>query len=1075
MRKLGTKGIYKSLLLAGCAGTIALAVPTMAQDNQAGEVLTTPEEDAAQEGGATIVVTGSRIGRTDFSTPQPTTVLGSEELDNLGIVNAGDALLQIPSNVSTFSPTATGNSNFFAGSILPNLRGLNPFFGSRTLTLVDTRRHVQTNQGDGVDLNFIPSILIDRIETVTGGASAAYGSGAIAGVTNILLDRDLVGAKYELDYGVSQRGDGNDLHAAAAVGLEFAEDRGHFVIGGEYQDAEAIGCYDARTWCARNVGFLSNGVAFGGAPGVPIPYNALIPGMPQNILASDLRDNQVTNGGVFVGSTGFFTPGQVAAVNDAGTGLVPYTLGSPAAFAGPGPGDPQGTVSGGDGVPTNFYSNLRSPVERYVGNAIFTFELTPALEVFAEGSYGKVKTVNVGRGSVVPATGFTRGSIAEDNYYVQQNPALNAALQASLANEPPTLPSFLNGPRAPAGVDYARFGKDWTEQVGQSTTTFDTEVWRVAAGLQGDLNGGFLDGWSWDVYGTFGKTKRIQFLTNLASNYRYRLATDVVDDGAGNPVCRVTRDGVFGGLHPDVAAGYTPVIDELAAGCVPLNVFGTGPVDPAAIEYAFGELREDLTYEQSVFAANASGDLFEGFGAGPIQFALGLEYRHENGQNIAGTGLTAGGQPVTDGQRADFPIQYGESFSGTVDVYEGYAELNLPVVRDTPFFQLLEINAAIRQSRYKNKSTTALSAGATSEHDITTYKISGVWDLNDILRLRGSYSRDARAPNFRELYYRQIIPAGGFFGAITNPNLPNPFPGSQTDNTILDLQGNVAVRPEKADTFTLGAVISGHGWLDGFQFAADYYNIKIKDRITPANLTRTTVGCFTNNDPEFCALIFDVNGVPLTDPAAIDTDVSRVVTQAFNGDGYKTTGIDFTASYLTRLGEDNSLSLRVLASRVIDQIFDDGVNPPYNYVGETGGGGFLEDFQSAPKWQGNATISYMHGPLTLTTQGRYVGQAKVGWDLRDPSDPDYDPTRTLSVFNNTINDYFLFSLNASYRFEDLGFNGHGLELWGSVNNLFDTEPPLFGGGGFTGSAGGTNPIFYDTIGRSFRFGIRGEF
>src|SRR5215470_3395267 len=124
-----------------------------------------------------IVVTGSRIRRTsDFDTSNPTTVVDGQYMKDLGIVNLGDAISQLPSNVSSFRPETTGNSNFFTGSTIANLRGLNPFFGSRTLTLIDTRRFVPTNQGDGVDLNFIPSVLIDHIDSVTGGASAAYGS-----------------------------------------------------------------------------------------------------------------------------------------------------------------------------------------------------------------------------------------------------------------------------------------------------------------------------------------------------------------------------------------------------------------------------------------------------------------------------------------------------------------------------------------------------------------------------------------------------------------------------------------------------------------------------------------------------------------------------------------------------------------------------------------------------------------------------------------------------------------------------------------------------------------------------------
>ena len=180
-------GLRAALLASAVAAALsstALVNVSYAQEESDDEAARSLEE---------ITVTGSRIRRDDFSSPTPTTVVDAEYLHNLGIVNLGDAIVQMPANVGRNTPAANPGGNFFNGSTIANLRGLNPFFGSRTLTLVDSRRHVPTNQGDGVDLNFIPTIIIDRTEVVTGGASASYGSGAIGGVTNILLDRDYEG------------------------------------------------------------------------------------------------------------------------------------------------------------------------------------------------------------------------------------------------------------------------------------------------------------------------------------------------------------------------------------------------------------------------------------------------------------------------------------------------------------------------------------------------------------------------------------------------------------------------------------------------------------------------------------------------------------------------------------------------------------------------------------------------------------------------------------------------------------------------------------------------------------------
>src|SRR5688572_32233810 len=164
------------------------------------------EQPAAAGGLEEITVTGTRIRRDGYAAPTPTTVVDNAYMESLGVVNVADMVTQIPSNVSNFQPENTGGSPFFVGSTLANLRGLNPFFGTRTLTLVDSKRHVPTNNGNSVDLNAVPSILVDRMEIVTGGASAAYGSEAISGVVNILLDKTLEGVKLDLDYG-SSKGD----------------------------------------------------------------------------------------------------------------------------------------------------------------------------------------------------------------------------------------------------------------------------------------------------------------------------------------------------------------------------------------------------------------------------------------------------------------------------------------------------------------------------------------------------------------------------------------------------------------------------------------------------------------------------------------------------------------------------------------------------------------------------------------------------------------------------------------------------------------------------------------------------
>src|SRR3569833_3032777 len=170
-----------------------------------------------------VVVTGSRIERSTFNTPNPVTVIGSKDIENLGLINVGDVLGELPQNSNFFAANNVGLGNFNVGAQLANLRGLNPFFGTRTLTLVDTRRVVPTTTGGGVDITLMPSMLVQRTETVTGGASALYGSDAIAGVVNIILDTKLQGLKAQADFSQTWHGDGADRHVSAANGTGFAD------------------------------------------------------------------------------------------------------------------------------------------------------------------------------------------------------------------------------------------------------------------------------------------------------------------------------------------------------------------------------------------------------------------------------------------------------------------------------------------------------------------------------------------------------------------------------------------------------------------------------------------------------------------------------------------------------------------------------------------------------------------------------------------------------------------------------------------------------------------------------------
>ena len=992
------RSTHKTAALAAMTLSLGLASAAFAQQAPAAASSAQAENLTLDE----VTVTGSRIRRsTDFDSANPTTVVDADYLKNLGVSNVSQALEMLPSNVSTFSATNTGNSSFFAGSTIANLRGLNPFFGSRTLNLVNSRRFVPTNQGDGVDLNFIPFVLVERVDVVTGGASAAYGSGAISGVNNVILNRKLEGGRMDVDFGRTGAHDGDDRHVGLAYGTGLFNDRGHLILGYEFENSDAIGCYDVRDWCRKGTGYIANPT-----PGGPLQ------------LVDNARANQMSQTGVFVAfpfATGPTTP----QANAAGTGLMPFNL--PAApYAGT---IPFNNVPGGDGESIYQYTNIRAPVKRNVATAAFMFDVTDETHMSLDLSYGKVETDN--RGQALTSQFQT---VFAENGYVQKNPGL--------------LPAFNGQPTA-------LYDKDFTSQLDSHSAT-TTNVRRAALGFDGKFG---TSTWAWDGYFQYGKTEREQIVYDNRHLNQYLMASDAVLDTNGNVVCRVTRDGFAAAAAANRA--YATANPILAQGCVPLNIFGNGAISQAAHDYSFGNLDEQLDYKQSVLALNANGELFEGFGAGAITAAAGAEYRIEKGNNIASV------PPGTsDATRTDYLIQYGESFAGKVDVTEGYVEAFVPFLKDVPGAKRLDLDLAARESRYKNTGGFG-TTGETRTHNMTTWKVSGNWEPLDWLRFRATKSRDSRAANFRELYYGQKIAAGGLFG----------FCGaSSTDPCNWSLEGNVDLKPEKADTTTAGIVITPADLLPGFSFAADFFKIKITDAIQQASIQRVLDGCRISGLADFCALI-------TPDAGGNFNSVDTVRALSFNGSGYEYKGIDFTGSYLWQLAGGDNLNFRLLATKMIDQNFQSVPGGPFiNVVGQTGtANSFLSDNQPTANFQATFSTTYNHGPISVTGQMRYVSDGVMDYlGVVPPATP---TSNQHLISDNHVPSYQVFALSGSYMFEHVG-PVKSLQVWAAVDNLFDKDPPVAVGGGAFGAAngtGGTNPIFFDTVGRSFKLGVRTAF
>lgn len=385
-----------------------------------------------------IVVTGSRIRQDDFQSAQPTTVLDDEILVLLGLTNIGDAMMLVPANLGNWNPTAKpgGNEsvplNVFNGLNLANLRGLNPRYGSRTLTLVDSRRHMPTNQGDGVDLNLTPAILIDRMEIVTGGASASYGSGALAGAVNILFDHDLDGLRTELSFGATEKGDGNDRYSGLAWGDRVGS-AGHLTLGVEVQNMDAIEhCIEARGWCAR-----------GAAIRVNPQYQTN--GEPNFVYRENVRFD-MSKRGVF--------SGQGREFNDAGVAFSSYQR-------------PVALQVGGDGQHIYLDTTLRSNVEREIGYAGYQHQLDDDRYVFVESSFGKVSSW-----SPQDSIDLFAARIEPDNFYLSrlaENPCGDTPQTCFLNKDFSAQANAVNDTR----TDLRRFTLSMGDRFGDSSWTWD--------------------------------------------------------------------------------------------------------------------------------------------------------------------------------------------------------------------------------------------------------------------------------------------------------------------------------------------------------------------------------------------------------------------------------------------------------------------------------------------------------------------------------------------------------------------------------------------------------------------------
>ena len=975
-----------------CGIALAAGGHAFAQDAEVGE----------------LVVTGSRIPQPNLTSSSPITVVGSQEVALTGTTRTEELLNQLP---SVFAGETSGVSNGATGIATVNLRGLGP---ERTLVLIDGRRVMPGDPSYPVtDLNFIPSALIDHVEVLTGGASAVYGSDAIAGVVNFKMLDNFEGIRLDAQVGGYQHNNNNDF----TQGLNKAKNY-PYPTGSKW---------DGRTTEVTGVIGINAPDGKGNATAY-VSYRNIKQVVQRNRDYSSCT-LQETGSTFRCGGSGTTSPTDIISNDLAAQGSSTYQFIVDKA----GSGRTIRPFAAGDVFNFGPFNYYQRPDEQYSAGAFAHYDVNEHLTAYAQLMFMDDNT----QGNAAPSGVFGQTFnipcaspllSAQEVSVLCTSAGLGAADSASLA-------ILRRNVEGGARLDNLRHTD-----------------YRLVVGAKGSIN----SDWSYDVYGQIGRNIYQEEFLNDISLRRVTEALNVDNGGAG------------GAMQCASAAAR-------AEGCVPYDLFSVGGVTPAALNYvSVPGFKEGSTTE---FVVNASitgnlANMKSPWANDSLGVNVGTEYRRENldlrvDTEFASGDLTGQGGPTN-------------SVNGAYQVFELFGEVRAPLIQDMPFAKSLTLELGYRFSDYS-------SAGSTD-----TYKIAGDWQPIDDLRFRASYERAVRAPNAVELF----TPSGVALLLDDDPCAgPAPeFSASQCANTGVSASqyggvaknptsqynglqgGNPNLRPEKADTFSVGGVLTPT-FLPGFSVSVDYFNIKVKDYVQrlDANLVLST--CAVSGDPTLCAL---VNRAPGTGSLWLGT--AGYVNAAYTNAGYlKTSGVDVDVNYrmpLSTVGWENggSLAFRMNGTWLKELVTDPGI-PHLNAAGVID----ATDYDCAglygkgtcgtpnPKWRHNARITWTTPWTGFTLSGawRYVGKVSAYGVSSNPFLT--GPTNPIDV---KIAAQSYFDLSAEMRVKD------GLTFHAGVQNIADKEPPLVGstwGGTDTRYNGNTYPGVYDALGRYAFIGVTADF
>lgn len=1021
--------IFRQRLLATTlfVGAGLVASPAFAQDaspakpaDNAG-VPVAPETTAPVEGTSvpSTNADGERVEDqgdivvTGSRIPQPNLTSSSP----VTVVTAQEVKLQGTSRVEdlvnslpqSFAAQGSNVSNGSTGTATVNLRGLG---SSRTLVLVNGRRLMPGDPRSPVaDINFIPAPLIKRVDVLTGGASSVYGADAVAGVVNFIMDTTFTGVRIEGQASVfshKNRASSNITGAIDARGFPYPSS---MTTDGGAQDISV----------AMGAGFDDNrGHVTGYAT-----YRT------QDAVTQDRRDySTCALSGLTAAQTA--TTGRQFSCGGSGTSA----NGTFFTTSGTYQVGPNRTFIPGS-TPFNFapYNYFQRPNERYTFGVFADYEISKGAKPYLEAMFMNDQSV----AQIAPSGNFgNTGTINCDN------PLLSAQQRTLICNA-----DNLTGNLTPNGAPIANLTiLRRNVEGGGRQDDLEHTAYRIVGGMRGDL----IRGVSYDASYQYGKTILAETYLNDFSVSRLTRALDVVTGANGQPVCR-------------------SVLDGSDANCVPYDIFGTGTVSAASLNYLQtpgfqrGNTQERIA-NVNFTVQGAEYGLTAPWTDRGVGLNVGAEYRKESLQLLTDTAFTTG----------DLAGQGGPTIGveGSFDVKELFGEVQIPIVSNN-FFYDVNVSAGYRYSDYR-------VAGNSFNTD--TYKLTAeIAPIRDI-RLRGSYNRAVRAPNIVELFSAQSVGLSG---------LTDPCAGAAPEATAAQcaltgvtaaqygrirenpssqyngfLGGNPNLEPETADSYTVGVILQP-SFVPGLAITVDGFDIRVKNLIGTIGVDQILQQCISTGDPFFCSrIVRDPSTGPNSGSLYLTPNGYTIDTNT-NVGGLRTRGIDVNASYARRIGGLGSLNASFVGT-YLDKLETQSIGEVrYDCTGFFGASCGTPN----PEWRHKLRLGFTFpNGLGVSGQWRYFSKA-----VNDRFSNDTDLRQPITTANP---DRPGNNLLPAQSFFDLAFQarvGQGFNFRIGANNVFDKSPPVAGSQvvGPPFGNGNTYPQVYDSLGRYLFAGATIEF